>query len=201
MAENKLDITSTAVEKGIDLVKGFIEKLIGSTLEETGNILFDNVRLYRLKNQIKIMSKVQKIVEDNNIEMKQISLKTLVPLLDYSSLEDNETLQDKWTNLIVNYVDSKEKYESTIFPFILNQLTSTELKELDLLYDFEYRRAGSIKTSGIYISNLTRLGLIEQDTFSSIKLYPRGYGIANDIKYNITELGKEFVRCCSPRNK
>lgn len=46
MSETKFDVTSTVAEKGIDLVKGFVEKLIGSTLEETGLLLGDKVRIY-----------------------------------------------------------------------------------------------------------------------------------------------------------
>ena len=45
---SKLDITSTAVEKGIDLVKDFVEKLVGSTLEETGLLLGDKIRIFTI---------------------------------------------------------------------------------------------------------------------------------------------------------
>jgi hypothetical protein len=198
MGEIKLDVTSTAVEKGIDLIKGFLEKLLGSTLEETGLLISDNVKLIRFKNQLKILTKAQKIVQESGINIKQISLKALVPLLDYSSLEDNETLQDKWTNLLVNYIDSNEKYESTIFPFILNQLSSKEVLELERICDIDELTFDSIQLSGVETSNIARLGLIAR------VISEDGYIFMDDeiipIYYNITDLGKEFIRCCSPRN-
>ena len=119
MMNNKLDISSTAIEKGIDLIGGFIEKLAGSTLEEAGLFIGDKVRIRRLRNQIKIFSDAKRIAEENNITIKQINLKTLVPLLEFSSLEEDETLQQKWSNLIVNFSNANGIYESSIYPFIL----------------------------------------------------------------------------------
>ena len=39
----KLDITSSAIEKGIDIAKSFLEKLIGPTVEETGLLIKDQI--------------------------------------------------------------------------------------------------------------------------------------------------------------
>jgi hypothetical protein len=197
MSDNKIDITSTAVEKGLDLVKGFLEKLTGATIEETGLLIADNIKLIRFKNQLKILTKAQKIVQESDINVKQISLKALVPLLEYSSLEDDETLQDKWTNLLVNFIDSNEKYESTIFPFILNQLSSNEVLELERIFEIDLLTFDSIKLSGIETSNITRLGLIAR------VISEDGFIFTEDeispIYYNITDLGNEFIKCCLPR--
>jgi len=105
--ENKLDITSTAVEKGIDLAKDFLGKLILPSIEETGLLLQDKVTLWRFNNQVKMLNKAQAICEKNNIKPKTISLKLLCPLLDYTGLEENEILQDKWANLLTNMIDSE----------------------------------------------------------------------------------------------
>lgn len=207
MSDKKIDLTSTALEKGIDLVKGFVEKLVGSTLEETGLLLGDNVRLYRLKNQIKMLIKAQEICKENNISLKQISLKTLVPLLEYSSLENDESIQQKWANMLVNFIDAKEIYESSIFPFILNQLSSNELLILNEIYkypnsvnsfDFSYL---DISFSNLEKANLLRLGLIEVGFITSSKRQSEKTG-ARLFKGNlcdISELGIAFINCCSSR--
>lgn len=199
MENKKIDITSTAIEKGFDLVKDFVEKLVGSTLEETGLLISDNIKLIRFKNQLKILTKAQKIVKESGINIKQISLKSLVPLLEYSSLEEDETLQEKWANLLVNFIDSSEKYESTIFPFILNQLSSKEIIELERLFEVGKSSLEAIKFSGIEIANIVRLGLMERVIDEGKYIYsekekPR-------IRYKLTSLGKEFVKCCSPKAK
>jgi hypothetical protein len=203
MENTKIDITSTAIEKSLDLVKGFLEKLTGPAIEETGLLFADNIKLIRFKNQLKIVGKAQKIVADSGINIKQISLKALVPLLEYSSLEDDETLQNKWTNLLVNFIDSDEKYESTIFPFILNQLSSDEVIELDDIYNrTELNMSIVTILGGVTKSNFIRLGLVElvvkTDRRRTISPF-QNTSISNKVK--LTELGKKFVECCSPRKQ
>lgn len=193
MADNKFDITSTAIEKGIDLIGGFLEKLAGSTLEEAGLLLADKVRIRRLKNQIKIFSEAKKIAEVNNITLKQINLKTLVPLLEFSSLEEDETLQQKWSNLIVNFGNANENYESSIFPSILNQLSSKEVVEFDKLPFDTKINSKSINLTTTQISNLKRLGLLERHIIE-------GYFFSESeeppIYYIVTEIGQQFINCC-----
>ncbi|UPT70217.1 MAG: DUF4393 domain-containing protein [Flavobacterium sp. JAD_PAG50586_2] len=201
--ETKIDISSTMVEKGIDLVKGFVEKIVGSTLEETGLLLGDKVRVYRLKNQIKMLGMTQQICNDNNISIKQISLKTLVPLLEYASLEDEESIQTKWAKLLSNYVDSRKNLESSIFPFILSQLSTKELEILDTMYNSPLigSRFDRLQIDGVIKSNLIRLGLAEiiipppkNENSLSLRIQ-RGFGINYKIK--LTPLGNEFYKCCS----
>ncbi|WP_281631463.1 Abi-alpha family protein [Flavobacterium luteolum] len=203
MENVKVDISSTAIEKGIDLIAGFIEKLAGSSLEEAGLLLADHVKLRRLKNQIKIFSSAKKIAEENNFKIKQINLKMLVPLLEFSSLEEDETLQQKWCNLIVNFSDESQNYESSIFPFILNQLSSREVMELDKLKLIEQievnrqKRIASTKLSDIEISNLIRLGVLERIIIEGFPFYePDG-----SVYYTVSALGKEFINCCSNNRK
>lgn len=193
MGDIKIDITSTVIEKGIDLVVGFIEKLAGSSLEEAGLLLGDKVRVRRLKNQIKIFSKAKKIAEENNISIKQINLKILVPLLEFSSLEEDETLQDKWSNLIVNFSNANAIYESSIYPFILNQLTTSEALKLDKIKDVTEISNSEIELSDIEISNVIRLGLLE-------RIIMEGFIFTDETDtkyYTVSSLGKSFLNCCS----
>ncbi len=200
MSENKrIDITSTAIEKTVDLAKSFIEKLLGASFEETGLLIADNIKLIRFKNQIKILTKAQKIVSENNIDIKKISLKQLVPLLEYSSLEDDETLQEKWTNLMVNFIDSNKNYTSTIFPFILNQISTNELKIIEMFYTLPKIDINSKDFKKIEFDNLIRLGIIEQSYDDEIFLYNEDEVNIIPYYFNITELGKEFFNCCSAR--
>lgn len=41
--DNKIDISSTAIEKGIDFAKDFLDKLIGPSIEETGLLIKDRI--------------------------------------------------------------------------------------------------------------------------------------------------------------
>lgn len=130
----KLDISSTVVEKGLDGAKAFLDKLILPAIEETGLLLKDQVASWRLKNQVKILNRAKDICEKGNIKPKAISLKLLCPYLEYASLEEDEYMQDKWANLLTNLVDSEQNIENNIFPYILSQMSKSELLTLKEAY-------------------------------------------------------------------
>ena len=138
--EKKLNITSTALEKGIELAKDFLDKLIMPAVEETGLLLRDKVILWKFKNQISMLNKAKAYCEKNNISTKQVSLKLLCPLLDYSGIEEDEILQDKWAILLSNMVDSDQNIENHVFPYILSQLSTNEFLVLEKVYDDKQAR-------------------------------------------------------------
>jgi hypothetical protein len=127
----KIDISSTAIEKGIDVAKTFLEKLIMPSIDEVGLLIKENVAYWRFKNQVKMLNKAQKYCLENNITPKSISLKLLCPLLDNASLEEDEFLQDKWVVLLSNMVDSSQNIQNHVFPFLLGQISKPEFIVLE----------------------------------------------------------------------
>jgi hypothetical protein len=127
----KVDITSTAIEKGLDAAKGFLEKLITPAVEETGLLIKEHISYWRFKNQVKMLNKAQEYCAKNNISPKSISFKLLCPLLENASLEEEEILQDKWAILLSNLVDSEQNIENHVFPFLLGQISKEEFTALE----------------------------------------------------------------------
>lgn len=140
MDNKKIDITSTVLEKGIDTAKSFLDKLIMPAVEETGLLLKDQVTMWKFKNQVRMLNKAKLHCEKNNISPKTISLKVLCPLLDYSGLEEDDILHDKWAILLSNMVDSDQNIENHVFPYILSQLSSNEFLVLEKVYDEKQER-------------------------------------------------------------
>jgi len=93
--------------------------------------MHEQVSLWRFQNQIRILKKAQNICKNNNISTKVIPPKLLSPFLEKSSLEDDEFLQEKWTNLFVNMIDSKQNIQNHVFPYILSQLSKDEYSYLE----------------------------------------------------------------------
>ena len=144
---------------GLNIPKQLIEKseallktLFGPSFDELAGLIADQVKLRRFNNQLKIISKAHEKLKENNIDPKHISLKILAPLIELSSLEEDETLQNKWSNLIA-YILAGDK--EIIFQqnciSILNKLSPDEAILLDRLhlmflekrkkrYDFEVER-------------------------------------------------------------
>jgi hypothetical protein len=124
--ELKVNMTSSAVEKGLDIAKDFLNKLIMPAVEETGLLFKDQVASWRFRNQIKILNKAKNICDKNNITTKAISLKLLCPYLENASLEEDDEMQEGWAALLSNLVDSEQNIENNIFPYILSQISKEE---------------------------------------------------------------------------
>ncbi len=133
-------IQASLVKAGTSLaaegVRGFLQKLLGPALEEAGLILQDDVRRYRLQNQIKILTKARSMLEKAGISPTAVPLKTLLPLLENASLEQEDDLQTKWAALLANA--SSPAGSLLVLPGfseILKQLSPQEARLLDGMYD------------------------------------------------------------------
>ena len=141
----KLDLSSTMVEKGLDIAKDFLGKLILPPVEETGLLIKDQVSSYRFSNQIKILIKARKKCQDNGINPNSIPFKLLCPLLENASLEDDDKLQDTWATLISNLADPAQSVANHIFPYILSQISLDEWEHLDHEYQSINFNRGNIE--------------------------------------------------------
>ncbi|MDM1522034.1 hypothetical protein HX088_01900 [Empedobacter sp. 225-1] len=133
--DNNYNIKSSTIEKGLEIAKDFVDKLITPAVEETGLLIKDQITMWRFKNQIKILNNAKSYCDKHNIEPKKISLKVLSPLLEYSSLEEENYMQDKWSILLSNLIDSEQNIENHVFPYILSQLSSDEFQPLEDVYE------------------------------------------------------------------
>jgi hypothetical protein len=119
----------------LDKSEALLKALFGQSFDELGGMIADQVRLRRFKNQIKIFDKAQSILKDKKINPKQVSLKVLAPLIEYSSYEEEESLQGKWSNLIAHILEDNN---NTVFQqnciTILNRISGEEAILIDFLH-------------------------------------------------------------------
>jgi hypothetical protein len=208
----ELNIKSSTVEKSLDLAKGFLQKLIGPSVDELGLMFSDNVKLWRLKNQIRNLEKVKKIVEEQQINIKQVNLKVVIPYLEGVSLEEDETLQNLWANLFANYIDSAKNLTINVYPNILKQLSTNEVKILDFMRNSKstvnfsgFRKTSDILFNEEEIANLQRLGLIKEEL--EFSQYGGDYADNGQYRWKIEEIGSgryyisdfggEFLGACA----
>ena len=133
--------------------------------------------------QAKLLEKLQRRIGSAQFEPQQIPDKTWIPILQAASMEDDETLQDIWANLLANAADpSQENSVHLSYVEIVKQLNPEDAKFLVAAYQsnwftpwdsrdlfdqfFEVARSeqGLAADSRYYISldNLMRLGLFER---------------------------------------
>jgi len=138
MSENKINITSTAIEKGVDLAKDFLDKLIAPAIQETGLLISDQISKFRFNNQLKMLTKSREKCIKAGIDPKTISFKILCPLLEGASFEEDEEMIEVWSSLLSNLVDSEQNIENHIFPYLLGQISKQEWIALNESY-FEFK--------------------------------------------------------------
>jgi hypothetical protein len=156
----KIDITSTVVEKGLDLVKDFLGKLISPAVEEAGLFLRDPITSWRFNKQINMLASAQAKCKKYNISPKAISLKLLCPLLENASLEDDAYLEDKWSTLLANLVDSSQNIDNHVFPYILGQISKNEFMFLERHYNEHLLKLAKLKEE-LRLHNIQRPDVIK----------------------------------------
>lgn len=184
-------LAKKGIDEGVAAAKHLLERLCGPAFDELGLLLQDRARVYRLKNQLRMLAKVQDMLQKAGTEISTVPIRTLLPLLEGAALEDDERLSDKWAGLLASAASSGDaELTHPSFPRILSEMSPREAVILDQLHqtggetDWNTFREGLAKEFGTSIEsinqaygNLFRLGLcrIKAGTPSSvIELGPFG---------------------------
>ena len=154
----------------------------------------DSAEIETLKNEIMVtnerldeLQRENEILKEKKIDPKKVSLKVLSPLIEFSSLEEEELLQDKWANLITHILNSDTDivFQQNCIA-ILNKISSTEANLVDNLYaDLQKKRIEryerAIEHNKKYSEKGYKLEILKPDE------YPLEYFVFNinkQVKYN-----------------
>lgn len=118
-------VKSGAFDKAIDL----LHKLAGPMFDEFGAMLGDTVRVHRFKNLIKTFQETQRLLHDAGLQANAVPLRLLVPIIENSSIEDNDSLQELWAGLLATASQQTDSV-SPSFVETLKQLTPDEARHL-----------------------------------------------------------------------
>src|ERR1035437_1006818 len=89
-----------AVEKATEPIADLVKRLAGPAADEIGLTLQDSVKVYRAKRQYRLFEKRKMFFEKRGTKPNPVSLKLLLPALDYASVEDDENLHSMWARLV-----------------------------------------------------------------------------------------------------
>ncbi|HZJ17017.1 MAG TPA: Abi-alpha family protein [Chthoniobacteraceae bacterium] len=155
-------------------------------------------------------------------DIHEIPPRTLIPILEGASIEDNAELAELWAALLANAATSEEDVIPPILPSILQQLTpfdahifarvhalqvELQTRERDVGPEGELPRWG-VRRSEIglvdadserlesAINTLTALGLIEREP---VMRFDNGQIFASDSdELRLSALGRRFLNACTP---
>lgn len=202
---------AVALNSAAKFAKGLLTSLLGPTADVYGQMLANGTQLRLLENQIKNFKKVQKIVNENKINIKEVDLKVLFPYLNNVAIEEEESLQDIWANLFVNYIDASKNLKVTVYPSILSQLSTQDVEIAKYMTQQTEGRIMIESSQDVNLMfkfleslpNLVRLGIVIQ-TFQKdpgrtiIGSYPPPKMSADTTSYfELTNFGWNFLGACS----
>lgn len=208
-----------AVGKGIDAAReagGFLSKYIGGPLEEAMGILQDRLKFIRWEKKLCLLGKANTILAQKGpyLQRRPVPLKLAIPILEDGSLEEDNSLQDIWAQLLANAADASSGVEvRRAFLTILNDLSPLDARNVKAIYGvsdpMDHRGIATIGLPAtafarstedahmialdpeieVSIRNLVRLGLVEPTPIFD------GGSIVTVV--HRTELGREFVKACT----
>lgn len=95
-------LAKTGIRAALEAANGLLGKTAGPAPEEVGLLLQDKVRIYRFGNQLKMLAKAKKMLKDAGVSSTSVLLRTLLPLLEGPTLEEENGLSTKWAALLAN---------------------------------------------------------------------------------------------------
>jgi hypothetical protein len=174
-----------------------IHKLFAPMAEEYGLLLGDNAKVYRLKNLVSVFTKTQKILSDASLSPNAVPPRLALPILEASSLEDDETLQSLWAGLLATASQQTDSV-SPSFVETLKQLTPDEARHLQHVWK-SLKKSSDRKTlagSTVTYAFTEMRGAspaASSESFERLGLIRRDYGMTRGDDEDEPEVGYKLV--------
>src|SRR5262245_29988070 len=86
--------------KALETAKDYADAVLLQPLNQIGGILSDTMGYWRLKNQVRLLLKAKKLLEESNINPDKMLPEIFVPLLEDGGNVEDETLADMFASLL-----------------------------------------------------------------------------------------------------
>lgn len=165
-----------------DKVADIFHKLAGPLAEECGLLLADKVKVYRLKNWVSVITKAQKILSDAGLPPNVVPPRMFLPILEASSIEEDETLQSLWAGLLATASQQTDSI-SPSFVETLKQLSPDEARHLEHIYKTmrESNRRETLANSPVSPYAFTKASGappgVSSDTYERLGLIRRNFDV------------------------
>lgn len=120
---------SETINKAADLV----HRLTGPVCDDIGAMISDSMKPYRAKNLVNTFRKTEQILREAGLPANAVPTRLLFPIVEASSIEDDETLQEMWAGLLATASQETDSV-SPSFAETLKQMTPDEARCIDRIY-------------------------------------------------------------------
>ena len=136
MDDDQRQLLKVGAETAMKPFANLIEKLFGGAAEQIGGMLEDALSVRRQSRRVKLLTKLKVVIEKAEFDPRCIPDKLWLPVMQQASLEDDETIQDMWANLLANAADPAEHNQVLpSFVTILKDLTARDAGFLNNFYE------------------------------------------------------------------
>ena len=117
----------------------FSASLVGPALSQIGLTIGDRIKLYRVRNLMRLNEKLDKAISERGLDrgtLTDVALSVGLPLLERASYQDDEVLQEKWANLLASSMSGGARGEFNLditFVEIMHQFTRLDCDVLEHL--------------------------------------------------------------------
>jgi hypothetical protein len=197
-------MVSSDVEVVADLLPAVTEfaEATGMTepVRELATWAADLIRSRRLPHQAKLMMRAAEKIRASGMPVHAVSDKMLRAILENGPLEDDESMQERWANLLANALTGEAGGIPPSFPTILAELEPAEAQKIDDLVTrcgtAPFTLGPTFGAEARQWDNMFRLRLIEklppESLFGGLGAAP----LPPAQKVVVTRLGCEFVAAC-----
>lgn len=129
-------VAGKAVDAGREL-GGFLSKYVGGSLEQAMGIVEDKLKYLRWERQVRLVERANHFLAEKGLATpnRKVPLHVAIPLIQAGSLEEDDSLQDRWAALLVNAADSASHVEvRRAFISILEDMTPLDASVLEKVY-------------------------------------------------------------------
>ncbi|WP_231403253.1 Abi-alpha family protein [Hymenobacter guriensis] len=131
---NELDIMYKLAIGSSPVVVPFLNKILGPTGDEIGKFVLSRLKLLPIIKQVQLYSKADAMLKDSGVVPHQVESKILLPLVEAASLEEDDSLFNKWAALLANAAVYQTGAIQPAFVEVLKQLTPRQAYMLDTLF-------------------------------------------------------------------
>lgn len=204
----------------------FLKRIFGPAADEFGSWIQENISAYRARNTGRAMVRAEEMLAAVGREVKEVPFRTLLPLLEGASVEDNFHLGELWAALLANAASETPNYVPPIYPMVLRQLTPFDATLLSRIEQEEKewmesdvpsepdakfpKRWGPKRNElsqalnaaedviSVGINTLVALGLIEGEPVARMEGKPGTVYLSTGQEFRLSPLGSKFLSACSP---
>lgn len=195
------EAVNLTVKKSLGGAEAFLQKVCSPALEELGLFFRDGVRVWRVRNAIRIIEKAEgKMALNGETCEIQAHPKVILAIIEQGSLNDDEELQDLWSGLFASScAGGKNDDQNLIFIDLLKKLTALEAKILKFACEKASKythgngllQAGEVSLDGAALMELTNVNDMQRldrelDHMRNLGLISGGFHVGATLVADVT---------------